>query len=218
MDLDWPALWALACAPEQPAEPASTAGRPRCTGHNAQTGAPCKNFPIHGHHVCHAHGGRAPQVRAKAAQRVQEAEALKLARQAGNGADVERMSGDPVAALQWVISESHGLTARLAKIVRDDITDADLRYSGKLGEQTRGELTALLRAMKDLSSMSERAIALGIQQRRAALKESELDMLEDAFDRALAASGASLEGQAKARQVLAQRLKAADTVIQGEVA
>ena len=42
----------------------------RCTGHSSRTGAPCKNFPIHGGTVCVTHGGRAPQVKAKARERL----------------------------------------------------------------------------------------------------------------------------------------------------
>jgi hypothetical protein len=44
----------------------------KCTGHSSQTGEPCKNWPIRGGTVCHKHGGRAPQVKRKAEQRIRE--------------------------------------------------------------------------------------------------------------------------------------------------
>lgn len=43
--------------------------RARCTGHSSQTGEPCKKWPINGGTVCRTHGGAAPQVKAKAAER-----------------------------------------------------------------------------------------------------------------------------------------------------
>lgn len=38
-----------------------------------RNGSPCGNSPMHGTNVCRLHGGSAPQVRAKAAQRIAEA-------------------------------------------------------------------------------------------------------------------------------------------------
>lgn len=42
---------------------------PRCTATNNR-GQPCRAYPVHGATVCRAHGGAAPQVRAKAEQRI----------------------------------------------------------------------------------------------------------------------------------------------------
>ncbi len=138
----------------------------------------------------------------------QEAKALALARSYA-GTDATRLAGDPIAALEWVISESHGLTARLAGIVRA-LTDEELRYTGKLGEQTRGELTALLRAMKDLSAMSERAIGLGIAERRLAIDRRQVELVVEALTAALNAAGLDLDGQHKAQQVLSRHLRAVE--------
>lgn len=41
-----------------------------CKGKSSQTGKPCKLFPIKGGAVCHKHGGRAPQVKNKAKERI----------------------------------------------------------------------------------------------------------------------------------------------------
>jgi hypothetical protein len=151
------------------------------------------------------HGGAAGQVRAKAAQRLQEEKALELAQkssyQPGDG-----FEGDPLAALQWVIGESHYMTSRLAGIVRS-LTDADLRYTGKLGEQTRGELTALLRSMKDLSSMSERAISLGIDARARQITDTQVRAMERALNAGLESAGMDLEARATAAAVLRRELR-----------
>jgi hypothetical protein len=45
--------------------------RRKCTAHSSQTGAPCKAWAIQGGTVCATHGGRAPQVKRKAEERLQ---------------------------------------------------------------------------------------------------------------------------------------------------
>lgn len=44
----------------------------RCSAHTS-AGNPCKNRPINGSNVCRVHGGSAPQVRAKAQERINAA-------------------------------------------------------------------------------------------------------------------------------------------------
>jgi hypothetical protein len=42
----------------------------RCTAHSSRSGQPCKRYAIEGGTVCPTHGGKAPQVKAKAAERI----------------------------------------------------------------------------------------------------------------------------------------------------
>ena len=42
----------------------------RCTARSSRTGKPCQQAPINGGTVCVTHGGRAPQVKRKAAERL----------------------------------------------------------------------------------------------------------------------------------------------------
>lgn len=61
------------------------AGPHGCHGTAKGTGEPCKNYPEPGGRVCWLHGGKAPQARRKAAERVAEAEAR---------GELERILGD----------------------------------------------------------------------------------------------------------------------------
>lgn len=51
--------------------------RRRCTARSKRTGNQCGRAPILGGNVCKHHGGAAPQVKAKAAERLLAAEAVK---------------------------------------------------------------------------------------------------------------------------------------------
>lgn len=53
----------------------------RCTAHRTN-GEPCGNYAMAGGWVCHAHGGRAPAVRAAARRRLVEAELRRQQQQA----------------------------------------------------------------------------------------------------------------------------------------
>jgi len=85
----------------------------RCTARNRR-GEPCQAWPIHGATVCVAHGGRAPQVRAAAAKRVTEAQALAALQRASDRhqrdrqawharrvALVARLMGIPATEVTW---------------------------------------------------------------------------------------------------------------------
>src|SRR6266496_2329460 len=46
--------------------------RAKCRAHSSQTGLPCQHWPMRGTTVCQVHGGRAPQVRKAARDRLAE--------------------------------------------------------------------------------------------------------------------------------------------------
>src|SRR5579862_8840072 len=143
-ELDWPAMHELVLAAWQeppaaaPAEPVSSAGRERCKAIAKQTGRRCGRWPVPGAEVCVMHGGKAPQVREKAVARLQEQQALALARRAVSDIDVTEFA-DPYSALESAIGYGHALALRLARLV-EAIPDDQLRYRGKISEQVRGEI------------------------------------------------------------------------------
>lgn len=53
-----------------------------CTAHSARTGKPCAKYPINGATVCRTHGGAAPQVKAKAIERLMQLQNAAIDRMA----------------------------------------------------------------------------------------------------------------------------------------
>jgi len=219
MATDFAALWELADhgeagddgAPQaagSQAPQAASGEAPRCSATVKRTGQRCKRRPHPGATVCHVHGAGAPQVKDAAARRVQEQQAWALARRSVGEVDLTQFS-DPFEALEFTVSYSHALALRLAKIV-EAMPDSELRYQGKIGEQLRGEVTAAQRALADLRAASAESLKLGLAERRARISERHVDLLQEAFNAALTASGLDLNGQAKARQVLSRHLRAID--------
>lgn len=75
----------------------------RCTAHSSRTGLPCKKYAVNGTNVCDTHGGKAPQVVAKARQRLQEA-ADRMARNLLGIADDESGTTPSYVQLQAINS------------------------------------------------------------------------------------------------------------------
>jgi hypothetical protein len=185
--------------------------RPRCTATSVTTGERCKRRPCPGSNTCVKHGSGAPQVRDAAARRVQEQRAMTAAQRLMANVDLSQYS-DPFAALEFAVSYSYALAERLAAIV-SEIPDGDLRYPGKTGEQLRGEVTAAQHALDSVRHAATDALKLNLAERRLGVRQQTADMLTHALDAALEASGADLDGKARARQVYRSALR----VIQPEV-
>lgn len=84
-----------------------------CTARAKTTGKPCGNPPMNGGTVCRMHGGRAPQVKAKAKQRQAVAEAQKIISRLGGQVEQE-----PLEALLQLVGEAaanvHGYRSVIA--------------------------------------------------------------------------------------------------------
>jgi len=91
---------------------------PRCNGHSARTGEPCKNWPIHGGNVCVTHGGRAPHVKKAAAERIAE------------------MVDPALAALRRLVDEADSDSVRLSAV--KEILDRHLGRAKQAVDVTSG--------------------------------------------------------------------------------
>ena len=139
----------------------------RCSGHK-KNGERCKLPPMNGGTVCGSHGGRAPQVRRRAAERVAEAnarqEAAKYVANAGELADplgeLLRVAGEMVAWKDW-------LGERVGQLQADEY-----RYkSGQGLEQLRSEIGLYTQAMSQVHKVIESLAKLDLEARRTSVIE-----------------------------------------------
>lgn len=153
----------------------------KCTGRSSRTGGPCQAYPVRGATVCVAHGGKAPQVKAKAKQRVAEQQArAELARL--NLAPVD----DPLTALAGVTAEVLAWKDNLAAKV-NELTS--LRYKTEGGEQLRAEVALWERALDRCERFLTAMARLNIDERLAAIAEAQAQAVMDAIRIGLEAAG-----------------------------
>lgn len=106
-----------------PRKPGRPERRP-CAGHSVTTGQPCKNSAIRGGKVCTAHGGRAKQVRAKAAVRA-ELEDWGLG----------DTNVDPGEVLLRLVSQSAARAERYARLLEEAYAAAERLKTAHDAEQ-----------------------------------------------------------------------------------
>lgn len=185
----------------------------RCHAHK-QNGEPCGQPPMRGSTVCRKHGGKAPQVMAKAAERTTELEVREAANRLGVPIEV-----DPGEALLAMVYEAAGNVAFYRSLIQDLpahpvlVADEDpseelepqphggalkRRHDGwalirqgiygpdHLGDQRTHVLVQMYDAERDrLAQVSALAIKAGIDERRLALAEADVARLFDAVIRAM---------------------------------
>lgn len=116
-----------------------------CAAHNRRA-EPCHNFAMHGGRVCHAHGGRAPQVRAKAERRLAGVRAHVAVSRVMKRAAMRKRALTPWAdelaqsavIRQWMPATELRQIARemtdMARLLRAEARETELRLQqGRLG-------------------------------------------------------------------------------------
>lgn len=131
---------------------------------------------------------------------------MALARKMVGEVELARYA-DPYDCLEFVTSYSFAFAERLAKVV-EAIPDDKLRYEGKLGEQLRGEVAAMQRALADAGRVATDSVKLGLMERRARIEETQLQQLTVAVEAVLQEAGLDLIAQDRARRSLQRRLHA----------
>ncbi|WP_426566397.1 HGGxSTG domain-containing protein [Angustibacter sp. McL0619] len=185
----------------------------RCTAHT-RTGRPCKARPVTGATVCRMHGGSAPQVRAAAQRRLQEAQATR---------DVQLFAGrrdiHPAEALLELVHWTAGEVDYWRQRVRD-IETSDLTW-GVTKEKTGGDdhgitseakphiaYVMLVQASDRLERYASAALKAGIDERRVRLAESQGALVAETIRRILARLSLSADQQLLVGEVVPQELRA----------
>lgn len=170
----------------------------KCKGHKTN-GDPCNNYAINGGMVCHAHGGRAKQVKAKAAERAAEDKIrAQLARM-----DVAPI-GDPLTELAKIAGQVVAWKDAIAEKV-NELTS--LRYSTEGGEQLRSEVVLFERALDRCEKFLTAMARLNIDERLARISEQQADLIMRAVTGGIADLGLPQEQQVEASRHVARRLR-----------
>ena len=156
---------------------------PMCKATKSSTGEPCGNHARHGMEVCRFHGGSAPQVVAKAAQRVAEEKVRITA--AALLKDALPVS-DPLEQLQMLA----GRVLAWEEAIRERVDMNKLRYSSDIGtEQMRAEVTLLTGALRESREVLATIAKLNIDERLIAIEEGKAQMVLRALQAGLTAVG-----------------------------
>lgn len=150
---------------------ASNSGTRRICGRMTRQKKPCTNPPVVGADVCRMHGGAAPQVKAKAQQRIAEAEAK---RKLGLLAEVLGPA-EPVANPLLELSRLAGEAIRWKEILAGRVAELErIRYEDfKGGEQLRAEISLFERAIDRCSTILANIVRLNIDERLATITEQQ---------------------------------------------
>ena len=175
-----------------------TKGR-RCKGHK-RDGSACGNYALKGGMVCAYHGGRAPQVRARANQLSQIEEATMAVRRFGwepsanPFADMKSIVGEVIAVKDWL----------RAKVERLETIEG---YTDKGEEQLRAVVAAYLAMLDKTASQIGNLIKLNIEDRLATIEEDQARAILRAFEAAMVQMGIVGPAQAEPKRVFAAQLK-----------
>ena len=90
-----------------------TAGESQCTARSKRTGQRCRRASMLGGNVCRAHGGAAPQTKAKAQRRLQQAADALVQRRRGRALPGEGADHLALAAIRDALDRA-GLSAKTA--------------------------------------------------------------------------------------------------------
>ena len=168
--------------------------RQTCTALAKSTGRRCRSSPIKGGTVCIKHGGAAPQVRAKANRRLQEAEAALAVQTLGGRRDIT-----PTEALldevQWTAGHVAWLRARVQELDSDggsELTWGMVREKRDFDKHETVEAAQpsvwyqLYAAERDrLTRVCAEALRAGVEERRVQLAEHQGSLLASAITRIL---------------------------------
>jgi hypothetical protein len=147
---------------------ASSSGTRRICGRTTRKKTPCTNSPVAGADVCRMHGGAAPQVKKKAAERIAEEQAQRaLGKLTEVLGDVE-----PVANPLLELSKIAGETIRWKQVIAKRVAELEqLRYQGGAGEQVRAEIALFERALDRCSTVLANIVRLNIDERLATITD-----------------------------------------------
>jgi hypothetical protein len=156
------------------------AGYRQCKATSKQSGERCKRRVSPGATVCAIHGGKAPQVIAKAQERLVEAESRVLLERLGAPDSL----GNPVDELLAIGAEARSWLT----VLRERVSELNsLTSTDKLAvERERAVVTLYERALDRTGRLLAELVKLNLDARRVAIDEMQTEMIFRALTAALA--------------------------------
>jgi len=195
-------------------------GRLICGAKNKK-GEACGLGPVPGATRCGRHGGKAPQVQKKAAERLAEEKAKKImsnaVRTLGLPIDV-----DPGKALldeiHWTAGHVAWLREKVQELETDQLVWGKEKHEDGVGPQGIVDVTTekagpsvwyelYMKERDHLAKVCALALRAGIEERKVKLAESQGALVADVIRRILDALGLSPEQQALVPQIVPQQLR-----------
>jgi hypothetical protein len=171
--------------------------RHECTCPRKNNRGPCHGAAVTGSDKCRMHLGEEAQPAIAEAKLQEQAARLLYQRDAPPVTD-------PLSALQRLA----GRAAAWEDIIGEKVNELrSLRYSTEGGEQLRSEIVVMERAMDRVGKLLVDIAKLNIEGRLATVREATAQMLEQALQAALLASGCDLDGQQRAQEAFRRNLK-----------
>lgn len=173
----------------------------KCTGRSSSTGKPCGRWANKGAEVCNSHGGRAPQVKAKARERVAERQI---------GAVLGRLNIVPVHDPLTALAELAGEILAWKELAADRVAQLQelARENHLVGnEDVRADVQVFERAMDRAVTVLATIARLNIDERLAKISEQQAALVREALTKALADAGVPREQQRETVTHLARHLR-----------
>ena len=141
----------------------------RCTARN-RAGAQCGRAAITGGNVCSLHGGKAPQVQAKARERLAEAEALRL---------VDREDIGPITDPYSALADLAGEVVALKDVLREKVNELEAitSYDRAGREEVRAVLGAYERSLDRCARVLVEIGKLTLTARMFQVEEAQAELL-----------------------------------------
>lgn len=185
-------------------QPPRPSGDDQCTATSRQTGERCKAWVVKGTTVCRHHGGSAPQVRAKAAERervrkIEEHAAKVLAYEGVTAVE------DPLDELGKLANSAMALQDALGARVN---AMAELEHFSMEGVATmKAEVAMYERAMDRTHRLLDSLVKHGYTERQIRIKETEAVLIAGVIRRVLQAIGLTPEQVLEANRLMAEEFR-----------
>jgi hypothetical protein len=183
----------------------------RCTANYSKNntdpekaGHRCVCWAMKGQNVCGIHGGKAPKSLAAAERRLAEADLeVKVTK------TLAKLDVGPVENPLTALSQLAGQVVAWQEALADRVNAlTDIRYLGGAGEQLRAEVALYERAMDRCNTVLGTIARLNIDERLMKIEEKKAAVFMEAIQAGLVAAGLTPEQTTRAKQVIAQKLRA----------